>query len=290
MISNCGSDERGRLTGGQPGDQTGGEWRVRSWYNRPWNCVLRHPDANVRAEIAKLARAAALNDLVGYCQGHRSTYYIHLKASNWDPAQITIACEADCSSGVAANVIAVGHRLGIKALQNVSYSLTTRGIRAAFRNAGFAVLTASKYLTGDSQLLPGDILLNDQNHVATNLDRGGNATDTSTGSGSVSAGNWIARLQSECNVQGFSNQAVDGDPGPNTLKGCPLLRKGDKGNITRLLQEKLISLGFSCGSSGADGDFGNATAAAVKTYQLANGLTADGVVGAKTWSKLLGLS
>ena len=47
MISNCGHDENNRYSGGKAGDQTGTEWRVINWYNRPWKCVLRHPDAKV---------------------------------------------------------------------------------------------------------------------------------------------------------------------------------------------------------------------------------------------------
>ena len=43
MISNCGHDERGKYSGGKAGDQTGTEWQVINWYNRPWKCVLRHP-------------------------------------------------------------------------------------------------------------------------------------------------------------------------------------------------------------------------------------------------------
>ena len=46
-ISNSGSDENGAYRGGQAGDQTGTEWRMRSWYNRPWSCVLRYPDQKV---------------------------------------------------------------------------------------------------------------------------------------------------------------------------------------------------------------------------------------------------
>lgn len=102
-------------------------------------------------------------------------------------------------------------------------------------------------------------------------------------------GNWIAQLQAECNVQGFSNQKVDGIAGKNTLAGCPTLRKGAKGNITRIMQKRLISLGYSCGSTGADGDFGKNTYSAVKRYQKAKGLTQDGIVGQNTWRKLLGL-
>ena len=46
-ISNSGSDENGAYSGGQAGDQTGKEWRMRDWYNRPWTCVLRYPDQKV---------------------------------------------------------------------------------------------------------------------------------------------------------------------------------------------------------------------------------------------------
>ncbi len=43
-ISNCSGDEKKRLKGGKAGDQTKTEWCIRTWYNRPWTCVLRHPN------------------------------------------------------------------------------------------------------------------------------------------------------------------------------------------------------------------------------------------------------
>ena len=98
---------------------------------------------------------------------------------------------------------------------------------------------------------------------------------------------WVRRLQSECNKQGFSNQVVDGIAGKNTLAGCPLLKIGARGNITKLLQEKLTSLGY--GTNGVDGIFGNGTKNAVIKYQKSKGLSADGIVGQNTWRKLLNL-
>ena len=92
---------------------------------------------------------------------------------------------------------------------------------------------------------------------------------------------WIARLQEECNKQGFSNQKVDGIAGPNTLNGSPMVRRGARGNITKLIQEKL---GIS-----ADGIFGANTEVAVKNYQRTNALSVDGIVGRNTWRKLLNL-
>jgi hypothetical protein len=68
-----------------------------------------------------------------------------------------------------------------------------------------------------------------------------------------------------------------------------MLSKGSKGETVKALQTLLIGYGYSCGSYGADGDFGNGTDKAVKAYQKAKGLEVDGIVGANTWKKLLGV-
>jgi putative chitinase len=59
-----------------------------------------------------------------------------------------------------------------------------------------------------------------------------------------------------------------------------LLKIGSKGEDVKKLQAKL--------GLGADGDFGPGTDKAVKAWQQANGLTADGIVGDGTWSKMFG--
>ena len=73
------------------------------------------------------------------------------------------------------------------------------------------------------------------------------------------------------------------EPAPAKL---PTLRKGDRGQYVQLLQTKLINKGYSCGSSGADGIFGNDTLYAVKKFQLDAALEMDGICGAKTWAAL----
>lgn len=62
------------------------------------------------------------------------------------------------------------------------------------------------------------------------------------------------------------------------------LKVGDDNDAVRLLQAKLKSYGFYKGS--VDGDFGEGTEDAVKAFQRANGLTADGKAGANTLNKL----
>lgn len=103
-----------------------------------------------------------------------------------------------------------------------------------------------------------------------------------------SSDDWCARLQKECNAQKFSKQKVDNIPGPNTLAGCPQLGRKSRGKITALMQERLNALGYDC--SAVDGVNGPKTQAAIKAFQRNHGLVADGIVGPKTWSKLLGLS
>ena len=66
------------------------------------------------------------------------------------------------------------------------------------------------------------------------------------------------------------------------------LSKGMDGNDVKTLQAALIANGFSCGTAGADGDFGSATDAALRKFQTKYGLGADGIAGDGTWSKLLG--
>jgi len=64
-----------------------------------------------------------------------------------------------------------------------------------------------------------------------------------------------------------------------------VLRNFTKGDDVRQVQEKLIAAGFPI-DGGADGSFGTHTENAVRAFQAANGLTADGVVGPETRTAL----
>lgn len=62
------------------------------------------------------------------------------------------------------------------------------------------------------------------------------------------------------------------------------LRKGSKGTDVKLLQDILNKFGYNLI---VDGDFGTKTYIAVSQFQRRNSLYQDGIVGAKTWHKLL---
>jgi len=64
----------------------------------------------------------------------------------------------------------------------------------------------------------------------------------------------------------------------------PRLRREDDGEAVRRLQQMLAAAGFSPGA--VDGHFGQATDAAVRSFQKARGLEADGIVGPRTWAAL----
>ena len=65
-----------------------------------------------------------------------------------------------------------------------------------------------------------------------------------------------------------------------------ILLKGSSGQAVKDMQEKLISLGYSCGAAGADGSFGNGTEKALKEFQSDNNLEADGIYGPQSKNKL----
>ncbi len=73
----------------------------------------------------------------------------------------------------------------------------------------------------------------------------------------------------------------------DTAVTLPLLAKGSSGGTVRAVQGLLNGLGYDAGT--ADGLFGDNTAGAVKRFQAASGIAADGIVGRDTWHKLLGV-
>jgi len=93
----------------------------------------------------------------------------------------------------------------------------------------------------------------------------------------------IKALQTELNRQFNKGLVVDGIFGNNTYNACITVRKGAKGNITKLIQMALVIKGYKVD---VDSIFGSDTEAKVKAFQKANGLVVDGIVGKNTFKAL----
>lgn len=73
-------------------------------------------------------------------------------------------------------------------------------------------------------------------------------------------------------------------PAPAGATQHPTLSWGSRGDYVRLAQRKLSQWGYHKGS--VDGVYGRQTYTSVTLFQRRNGLTADGVVGPRTWRAL----
>lgn len=67
--------------------------------------------------------------------------------------------------------------------------------------------------------------------------------------------------------------------------GYPIIRQGSRGVYVCIAQDALTTLGYDTG--GLDGVFGVRTNSSVISYQNKNGLVGDGIIGNKTWNKLM---
>ena len=166
-IAHASIDENGRASGGQVGDQTTKECCVRTWYNKPWNLLLRPKNSILADKSATFAEKVCANDNVGYDQSNRNSLYAEAKKVNFDATKLPL-CECDCSSLVHTSAIAGG--------ANIPYGsngATTRTLRTVLGNSGYYdIITNSEYLNSDKLLKRGDILVKEGSHTVIVLDNG----------------------------------------------------------------------------------------------------------------------
>ena len=264
IIGHASIDERGRANSGQAGDQTGREVCTRNWYNRGWTVLLRAKDPAVAERMARACEAGCANNHIGYDQYQRNTLRTRAREAGWDLARIAVDCETDCSAFMTVCAEAAG--VDMDGTYTSGNAPVTQNMRQKFVGTGaFTALTDSKYLTSDRYLKRGDILVYERGHTVMALSNG----DLS-GSASGSTTSTTTTTKGECDVK------------------VETIRKGSKGGAVLSLQTLLIhKYAISCGSYGADADFGSGTDKAVRQFQTAKGLEVDGIVGANTWAALL---
>lgn len=284
-IGHASIDERGRISGGASGDQSGKELCIREWYNKKWDFVLRPKHKDIAEKSARAVEQACANPNIGYDQGQRNTLYKQAALNIFDLSAVRVKCECDCSSLMHVCAIAGG--------ANLSYGtngFTTSTMGTYFvRSGDYDKLTDSKYRTSDKYLKRGDILVKAGSHTVMVLEDGSYAT--ATVDKAIATTSTYSRTQFIRDVQACVGAAVDGIAGNETLSKTVTISalKNRKHPVVKYVQKYLNSLGYNCGTP--DGIAGAKFTWALRNYQKANGCVADGEITArgKTWKKLLGM-
>ena len=165
LIAHASIDEHGKARGGAAGDQKGNEVCARSWYNKPWNCVIRFTDANMREKLARCMENAAANNHIGYDQNQRNTLLNKARKYNYDVSRVNEDCETDCSALVSVACMYAG--IPESTLTLNGNCATTRTLRPILKATGEVdIFTTALYTSKPDKLIRGDILLKEGAHVA----------------------------------------------------------------------------------------------------------------------------
>ena len=206
--------------------------------------------------------------------------------------------------------LAIHHNAGINGGSGgglVAFSYKEGTVGAAYREAIYAACMAAGGLKGnrwDATLAEDFYVLKYTNMPAVLMEYG--FMDSTTDVPVILTESY-AKAMGYATMEGIAKAAgltkktssapVESVPEPETAapySGVQVnlqeLSQGSSGEQVKTVQRILSAMGYDLGTLNPyDGNFGNKTDAAVRAFQTASGLTVDGVVGQKTWNKLLGL-
>lgn len=148
-IGHASIDERGKISSGSAGDQTGKEVCTRNFYMhaKGWY-VLRAKDTAVAEKIAKCMENACNNSNIGYDQNQRLTLYNAVKDNGFKCDKLTKKVETDCSALVRVCMAFAGVKVG---------NFTTANEKAVILASGAFTEVSCK--ADGSNLKRGDILV-----------------------------------------------------------------------------------------------------------------------------------
>lgn len=197
----------------------------------------------------------------------------------------------DCSS----LVISAYENAGVPVKANgATY---TGNMKSAFIKCGFKALL---YYRG-IDLIKGDVLLNEQHHTAMYIGSGQIVQASINEKGTATGGKTGDQTGREIAVSPFYEYSkgwqyvlrYDETPHEEIKTVNIEVRRLVYGDIcaeVSVVQTLLNALGYK-GANGkslsTDGNFGNNTVFAVKSFQKAHGFPVDGIVGLMTWTALL---
>lgn len=191
----------------------------------------------------------------------------------------------DCSSAV----ITAWEQAGVQVkTKGATY---TGNMRSVFLKNGFIDVTTKINLATGAGLERSDVLLNETHHTAMYCGNGKEVEASINEKGTAHGGAKGDQTGREFLIRSYRNY-----PWTHVLRftggtaaSKNYLEKGDSGSEVTTMQKMLIKVGYSCGSAGADGDFGSGTDEALRKFQKDNGLVVDGQYGTNSKAKLTAL-
>jgi hypothetical protein len=182
-------------------------------------------------------------------------------------------------------------------------------MKAAFLACGFADVSAFVNLATGEDCMPGDILLNERDHVAMSLGNG-QMVWASTSGGHPEPGDQTGReirtgafysFPWDCCLRLRGDGTIPAAQEPDELADgtlfaavclLPELRQGDRGYYVRLMQTLLALKGCAPSNSQLlsgvyDGEFGPASAEALNKFKARIKLPTDGVCTPQVFAELI---
>ena len=254
LIGNASISENGTIRG-KAGDQTGREVTTRKWYkhSKGWyamECLV----PGMEEYIAEAMEKACANPDIGYNQYENSTLWENVKPYGWDPSKTTKKVNTDCARLVRVCVQYACAKMGMDIIIPDFYTATMANVLA--KTGLFRKLTEAKYTAQDLYLRRGwPMVTRTKGHAIVVLENG---------------------------------SKVNAAPAPEKVYvlGERTLRNGMEGADVKELQQMLIEMEYDLGKWGADGDFGDMTEIAVRSFQWMHDIEVDGIVGKATYAAL----
>lgn len=267
-----------------------GQNKVSGW-NKPNKIIIHHPEF--------YGSIQALNNLMrnmGYAMiGYN--YYVRKDGSVWQGRPVSVT-SANCygQNNHSIGVCFEGDYEKDQTMPDAQFNAGVELIKYLKSQYGISEVGGhKKYYNTDcpGRYFPLDRMLKSVQGCSTpnvKVVSQNNASSQTSSNGSKLwersiSGEEVKALQREINKQGFGNISVDGYFGDGTLNCCPMLKQGARGNITKLMQQRLLNRGYTSlkAHGGADGCFGSGTTTAIKNLQRNKGIEVDGIVGKDTW-------
>lgn len=163
LIGEARCNEFGKLSGGKPGDQTGKEVGMGSWYNGGWLYMFRAKDKTTRDKLAQAMMDTCNNSNIGYNIDQPNRY------AAWDNAEqnghnikgINKKGDTTCSQAVSMCMRAVGIPKQY-APRHMDIVTMTKVMK---ESPHFTMYTDKAHTKSGANLLPGDILLSSHHTV-----------------------------------------------------------------------------------------------------------------------------